>query len=80
MGSAFPFGAVGSAAPSISVDSCFRMFVECEIVEAKVDATIWTQVEFHCGKTKTVNEKNPIIDVVTVVAKGNNIKEIINEM
>lgn len=83
MGSTFPFGAVGRAAPTISIDSCFRMFVESEIVKAKVDATIWTNVELHCGKKKQLisilcrfytSEKKEV-DVVIVVAKKSTLRK-----
>lgn len=52
---AFPFGPVGSAAPAVSVGPCLEMFVECKVIQAKVNSPVGPKVEFNCGENNIVS-------------------------
>lgn len=45
---AFPFRTVGGAAPAMGVSPGFKMLVECEVVQTKINPATRTEVEFDC--------------------------------
>lgn len=60
MGFAFPFGSIGSAAPTMRVAPGLEVLVECKVVQAKIDSSIRTKVEFNCEQNNFVSTKEDL--------------------
>lgn len=45
---ALPLGTVSGAAPAVGVRSRLQMLVESEVIEAKIDAAVWSEIKLNC--------------------------------
>lgn len=54
MGFALPLRTVGCAAPAMGIGPGLQMLVEGKVIETQIDATVGTQVKFHCERKDIV--------------------------